>query len=97
MKKLKLSNVTENAWTELGRLGRTLQNKILLEFWITVYSYKYLEEIDEQKVSGSNELGLFKDLKEGPGEKKMTEKVEELMFKKQEKSNHSKLKFCRPS
>lgn len=70
MKKLKLSNVTENTWTELSRLGRTLQNKILLEIWIRVYSYKYLEEIDAQKVWGSNELGLFKDLKEGPGEKK---------------------------
>lgn len=82
MKKLKQSIVTENTWRELGSLVRNLQNKILLEVWVRGQPYRYLEETDAQKVRGSSELGLFKELREGPGEKEMGEKVEELRLKK---------------
>lgn len=82
MKKLKQSNVTDNTWSELGRLVRNLQNKIVLEIWIRGQAYRYLGETDAQKVWGSGELGLFKELREGPGEKEMSEKVEELRLKK---------------
>lgn len=82
-KKLKQSNTIENAWSELGRLGKTLQSTILLEIRIIwVQPYMYLEETDAQKIWGRNEGGHFEKLREVPGEREMSKKVEELRLKR---------------
>lgn len=75
MKKLKQSNIPETVWSELGRLDKTLHNKLLLNSESNHTNVSRRQE-DVQKVWGSIELGIFQELGEGFGEQEISKKVE---------------------
>ena len=75
MKKLKQRNIPETVWSELGRLDKTLHNKLLLNSESN-HTNVWRKQEDVPKVWGSIELGIFQELGEGFGEQEISEKVE---------------------
>lgn len=75
MKKLKQRNIPETVWSELGRLGKTLHNKLLLNSESN-HTNVWRKQEDVPKVWGSIEPGIFEELGEGFGEQEISEKVE---------------------